>query len=201
MSEQKPKPSWTKEQKQAINAKDKTILVSAAAGSGKTATLTERIIKRITVDNADISGMLIVTFTRSAAADLKAKIFKAITEKLSEVSDPNIASKLSAQLANINNATICTIDSFYYELVKSHFTECGVSPTFRIIDDGEYKLIAKSTIDEVIDEFYENYASFPKFADCFSTASKNSALLSGCLVLISFNILAVSREVTISSFE
>ena len=176
MSEQKPKPSWTKQQKQAINAKDKTILVSAAAGSGKTATLTERIIKRITVDNADISGMLIVTFTRSAAADLKAKIFKAITEKLSEVSDPNIASKLSAQLANINNATICTIDSFYYELVKSHFTECGVSPTFRIIDDGEYKLIAKSTIDEVIDEFYENYASFPKFADCFSSVKSLNAL-------------------------
>ena len=176
MSEQKPKPSWTEQQKQAINAKDKTILVSAAAGSGKTATLTERIIKRITVDNADISGMLIVTFTRSAAADLKAKIFKAITEKLSEVSDPNIASKLSAQLATINNATICTIDSFYYELVKSHFTECGVSPTFRIIDDGEYKLIAKSTIDEVIDEFYENYASFPKFADCFSSVKSLNAL-------------------------
>ena len=176
MSEQKPKTRWTDQQKQAINTRDKTILVSAAAGSGKTATLTERIIKRITVDNADISGMLIVTFTRSAAADLKAKIFKAITEKLAEVSDSVIASKLSAQLANINNATICTIDSFYYELVKSHFTECGVSPTFRIIDDGEYKLIAKSTIDEVIDEFYENYSSFPRFADCFSSVKSLTAL-------------------------
>ena len=148
------KKPWTPQQLQAIDAKDKTILVSAAAGSGKTATLTERIIKRITVDNADISNMLIVTFTRSAAADLKLKIFNAITAELAQTTDAAVASKLSAQLANINNASICTIDSFYYELIKSHFTECGISPTFRIIDDGEYKLIAKSTISEVIDEFY-----------------------------------------------
>ena len=79
MSQMPTKKPWTPQQLQAIDAKDKTILVSAAAGSGKTATLTERIIKRITVDNADISNMLIVTFTRSAAADLKLKIFNAIT--------------------------------------------------------------------------------------------------------------------------
>ena len=135
MSEKSKKNPWTPQQKKAIDTRGKTILVSAAAGSGKTATLTERIIQRITVDNADISNMLIVTFTRSAAADLKLKIFNAITAALAEVSDADVASKLSAQLANINNAKICTIDSFYYELIKSHFTECNVSPTFRIIDD------------------------------------------------------------------
>ena len=175
MSEKKKNP-WTPQQKKAIDARGKTSLVSAAAGSGKTATLTERIIQRITVDNADISNMLIVTFTRSAAADLKLKIFNAITSELSTVTDSEITSKLSAQLASINNAKICTIDSFYYELIKSHFTECNVSPTFRIIDDGEYKLIAKSTIEEVIDEAYENDPSFPRFADCFATVKDISSL-------------------------
>ena len=70
--------SWTPQQETAINERNKTLLVSAAAGSGKTATLTERIIRRITVDGADISNMLIVTFTRASAADLRTKIFKAI---------------------------------------------------------------------------------------------------------------------------
>ena len=176
MSQPPKKNTWTPQQEKAIDTRNKTILVSAAAGSGKTATLTERIIRRITVDNADISNMLIVTFTRSAAADLKLKIFNAITNELASVSDATVASKLSSQLANINNASICTIDSFYYELVKSNFTECGVSPTFRIIDEGEYKLIAKSTINEVIDEFYENEPNFSYFADCFATVKDISSL-------------------------
>ena len=183
---------WTDQQKQAIGARNKTILVSAAAGSGKTATLTERIIQRITIDNADISNMLIVTFTRSAAADLKLKIFNAITSKLATVADNAIASKLSTQLANINNATICTIDSFYYELVKSNFTECGVSPTFRIIDSGEYKLIAKNTINEVIDEFYENDESFSRFADCFASVKDISSL--GDKILSIYTMLSSLTE-------
>ena len=192
MSQQPIKKPWTTQQLQAIDARNKTILVSAAAGSGKTATLTERIIQRITVDNADISNMLIVTFTRSAAADLKLKIFNAITNELTNATDSATISKLSSQLANINNASICTIDSFYYELIKSHFTECGVSPTFRIIDDGEYKLISKNTINEVIDEFYENEEEFSHFADCFTSTKENSSL--GDKFLKIYTILSSSTD-------
>ena len=192
MSDKPIKKPWTQQQLKAIDTKDKTILVSAAAGSGKTATLTERIIKRITVDDANISNMLIVTFTRSAAADLKAKIFNAISSELTTVSDPAIAAKLSAQLANINNASICTIDSFYYELIKSHFGECDISPTFRIIDDGEYKLIAKSTINDVIDELYENEPEFSRFADCFTSVKDVSSL--GDKFLKIYSILSSSTE-------
>lgn len=192
MSQTSNTPTWTDQQKKAIDARGKTILVSAAAGSGKTATLTERIIQRITVDNADISNMLIVTFTRSAAADLKLKIFNAITKALASVTEPATASKLSAQLANINNASICTIDSFYYELIKSHFTECNVSPTFRIIDEGEYKLIAKSTVNEVIDEFYENEPNFSAFADCFASVKDISGL--GDKLLKVYSMLSSSTE-------
>ncbi|MBO7303220.1 MAG: UvrD-helicase domain-containing protein, partial [Clostridia bacterium] len=176
MSSNSSKHSWTDKQQSAIDVRNKTILVSAAAGSGKTATLTERIIQRITVDGVSISNMLIVTFTRSAAADLKQKIFKAITEKLATETDPNSISRLSSQLANINNAKISTIDSFYYELVKTNFTDADVSPTFRIIDDGEYKLIAKRTMNEVLDDFYEIEPQFPRFADCFASIRELNSL-------------------------
>ena len=167
---------WTDQQSTAIETRDKTLLISAAAGSGKTATLTERIIRRITEDGIDISNMLIVTFTRAAAADLRLKIFNAISASLATAENSEKASMLSNQLAKLNNAKICTIDSFYYDLVKSNFSAADVSPTFRIIDEGEYKLIAKRTMNEVIDEFYENESTFPLFVECFTTIRSLSSL-------------------------
>lgn len=168
--------SWTPQQETAINERNKTLLVSAAAGSGKTATLTERIIRRITVDGADISNMLIVTFTRASAADLRTKIFKAISKAIAEAPDKESLTKLSSQLTKLNNAKISTIDSFYYDLVKEHFSDANVSPTFRIIDSSEYKLISKRIMDEVIDEFYENEPTFDIFAECFTTVRAQNSL-------------------------
>ena len=162
----KNKISLTDAQEEAINLKDKTLLVSAAAGSGKTFTLTERIIKRITKDHADISKMLIVTFTKASAADLKTKIFKAVSNALAK--DPKNKA-LANELTKLNSAKICTIDSFYFDLVKSNFTEANVSPTVKIIDSGEYKLIAKNIMDEVIDHFYECEDNFPALVECFTT--------------------------------
>ena len=165
---------WTPMQELAIAQRNKTLLVSAAAGSGKTATLTQRIITRITEDNADISRMLIVTFTRASAADLRLKIYKAISEALAK----NPSNRhLSSQLTKLNNAKISTIDSFYFDLVKSNFTNAGVSPSFRIIDEGEYKLIAKKAMNDAIEELYETDANFPRFVECFSSirSSKNLA--------------------------
>jgi ATP-dependent helicase/nuclease subunit A len=175
MSEKK-KFSWTPQQETAITERNKTLLVSAAAGSGKTATLTERIIRRITVDGADISNMLIVTFTRASAADLRTKIFKAISDALAAATDKEAAAKLSSQLTKLNNAKICTIDSFYYDLVKEHFSDAEVSPTFRIIDGSEYTLISKRIMNDVIDEFYENEESFPIFAECFASVRAQNSL-------------------------
>ena len=175
MSEKK-KFSWTPQQETAITERNKTLLVSAAAGSGKTATLTERIIRRITVDGADISNMLIVTFTRASAADLRTKIFKAISDALATATDKEAAAKLSSQLTKLNNAKICTIDSFYYDLVKEHFSDAEVSPTFRIIDGSEYTLISKRIMNDVIDEFYENEENFPIFAECFASVRAQNSL-------------------------
>ena len=110
--------SWTPAQLSAIEMRDKTLLVSAAAGSGKTATLTERIIRRITDEKspADISKMLIVTFTRAAAAELRAKIFTALSNAVAK-SPTN--KHLASQLVKIGSAKICTIDSFYFDIIQA----------------------------------------------------------------------------------
>ena len=165
--------SLTHAQEEAINTKNKTLLVSAAAGSGKTFTLTERIIKRITEDNADISKMLIVTFTKASAADLKTKIFKAVSNALSK--DPTNKA-LANELTKLNSAKICTIDSFYFDLIKSNFTAANVSPTVKIIDSGEYKLIAKNIMDEVIDYSYENEPNFPYLVESLTSVRTSKTL-------------------------
>ena len=175
MPEKKQEQTWnpTPMQRLAVNDTNRTLLVSAAAGSGKTATLTKRIIKRITKDNLDISRMLIVTFTRPAASELRLKIYNAISQELAQ--NPN-NTHLSSQLTKLNNAMICTIDSFYFDTLKNHFTEAGVSPTFRIIDSEEYKIIAKKAMNDAIDELYDTDPNFPLFVECFSSIRSSKKL-------------------------
>lgn len=167
--------SWTDAQLLAIGTTDKALLVSAAAGSGKTATLTERIIRRITDENihADISKMLIVTFTRSAAADLKTKIFAALSKALAKEPDNT---HLASQLMKIGSAKICTIDSFYLDVVRSNFSSLGLSANFRIADESEYDLLAKRVMCECIDELYEKEPNFPTFAECFASVRSSGRL-------------------------
>lgn len=167
--------NWTIPQQQAINTRNKTLLVSAAAGSGKTATLTERIIRRITDKNdpADISKMLIVTFTRTAAAELRTRLFSALGEALA--ADPS-DKHLATQLMKISSAKICTIDSFFLELVKSNFSSLSVPATFRTVDDSEYLPLAREAMDASIEEIYETDPSFPAFSECFTSARSANKL-------------------------
>ena len=156
---------WTNGQNAAIATHGKTLLVSAAAGSGKTATLTERIIRTLIEDKkADISKMLIVTFTRAAAAELKDRIFKELSKKLAE--DPK-DTRLNKQLIKLGSASICTIDSFYFTLVRQHFTELGISASAKIADPSELDVLQKALMEEVIDKFYDSDPQFPTFAECF----------------------------------
>ena len=159
---------WTKAQLKAITEHDKTLLISAAAGSGKTATLTERIIRSITAeqDPADISKMLIVTYTRSAAAELKTRIFAALSEALAK--DPSNR-HLTSQLMKIGSAKISTIDAFYLDVVKSNFSTLGFSANFRIIDEAEYDTLSKKVMCECIEALYAKEPDFPAFIECFGT--------------------------------
>ena len=120
--------------------------------------------------------MLIVTFTKASAADLKLKIFKAISKAISSAKSPSELKTLSNQLTKLNSAHISTIDSFYFDIVKTNFSEAGVSPTFRIIDTEEYKLISKRIMNETIDELYESDQNFPLFVECFTTIKSSKGL-------------------------
>ena len=131
--------SWTKEQQQVIDLRKRNILVSAAAGSGKTAVLVARIIKMITDETnpVDIDRLLIVTFTNAAAAEMRERIGAAIEKALEEQPENE---HLQRQLTLLHNAQITTIDSFCLYVIRNHFHEIDLEPNFRIGDEGELKL-------------------------------------------------------------
>ncbi len=149
--------SWTPSQEAAMSLRGKTLLVSAAAGSGKTSVLTERIIRTLTDKEhpADLSRLLVVTFTRAAAAELKSRIAEALTAALA--ADPSNR-RLSTQLMQLGSAQISTIDSFFGRIVRANFEQLGLPATFRIADESEILPLCIETMDGVIEEFYERYA-------------------------------------------
>ena len=148
---------FTKSQKDAISAAGSTILVSAAAGSGKTFTLTQRIIKSIIGDGencADISRTLIVTFTRAAAAELKMRISSALSRAIAEHPSD---SRLQKQLIMLGNAKISTIDSFFTEPVRANFEKLGFTSIPRLVDSAELEETREQILANVLDGFFEKY--------------------------------------------
>ena len=168
---------WTPEQLKAIEKRGKTLLVSAAAGSGKTTTLTERIIRSITNKDihADLSRMLIVTYTRASAADMKRKISEALAEAIAQ--DPK-DTHLAQQMMLLENANISTIDSFYYTLVKSNFAALSLPGNLRIGDSSEMSLLYRNEMEAVIEKLYNEEPDFPWFMEHFSTLKNSSSAVS-----------------------
>ncbi len=123
---------WTKEQQQAISRNNSNILVAAAAGSGKTAVLVERIINKILNEKIDIDKLLVVTFTNAAASEMRERVLNAIYKKIDESEDEEEIQNLQRQVVLLNKASICTIDSFCLDVVRNDFFEIDVSPNFRI---------------------------------------------------------------------
>ncbi|WP_392486333.1 helicase-exonuclease AddAB subunit AddA [Haloimpatiens sp. FM7315] len=150
--------SWTEEQKKAINTRNCNLLVAAAAGSGKTAVLVERIIRIITsVDNPiDIDKLLVVTFTNAAASEMRERIAKALIRKLE--SEPG-SSRLQRQLALLPKSSITTLHSFCLEVIRNNFHILGLNPDFRISDDTENILLKQESIDELFEEKYNDEAN------------------------------------------
>ena len=168
---------WTKEQQNVIDFRDRNILVSAAAGSGKTAVLVERIIKRITEDEnpIDIDKMLVVTFTKAAAAEMRERIGKAIDKKREENPDDE---RLEKQSTLLHNAQITTIDSFCLFVVRNYFGQINLDPNFRIADTGELKLLQKDTLSELFEEEYEkeDNEQFLSLIDAYSASRSDDAV-------------------------
>ncbi len=163
MSERK----WTSSQLDAINAKGMRVLVSAAAGSGKTSVLTERV-KNILTDTKNpcsVSEVLVVTFTRAAAGEMRDRINKALKDA-SQIS-PN-SDYLRQQMLLLPTADISTIDSFCAKIVKDNFAKADISVDFTVLDDKELEEITDDAVNNVIDKLYEeNDDSFIKLTSMF----------------------------------
>ena len=166
--------NWTEEQKQAIYENKSNILVSAAAGSGKTAVLVERIINKVINENIDIDKILIVTFTNAAASEMRERILEAIYKKIDE--NPN-NQNLQRQITLLNKANICTIDSFCIDVIKNNFFEIDVSPNFRIRDTSEIEILKYEILEELFEEKYEaEDKDFIKLINTYTTYKDDSLL-------------------------
>ena len=177
---------WTDEQQQAIDTRRCNLLVAAAAGSGKTAVLVERIIKIITNEEnpVDIDKLLVVTFTNAAASEMRERIGDAISKKLDENPEDE---HLQDQLVLLNKASITTIHSFCLEVIKSNFHKINLDPNFRIGDETECSLMKLEAIDEAFDILYEEQdEEFCYLVDCYAEKRGDSNLQNLILSIYSF---------------
>ncbi|MBQ3899801.1 MAG: helicase-exonuclease AddAB subunit AddA [Lachnospiraceae bacterium] len=145
---------FTEDQQKVIDTRNKNVLVSAAAGSGKTAVLVERIVSLVCDEKnkIDIDELLVVTFTKAAAAEMRERICKRISEKLEE--NPS-SEHLQKQYALVHRAMITTIDAFCLNVLKNHFREIDFDPDFRVMDEGERELLRRDVLSELLEEKYE----------------------------------------------
>ena len=178
--------TFTDAQTDAINAQGGSVLVSAAAGSGKTTVLIERIIRMITrrENPIDVDRLLIVTFTRAAASEMKERLAKAINSLLEN--DP-YNSLLLRQRQLMYNTSICTIDSFCGSVVREYFHILGVQKDFRLADENEIKVIGSEALESVLEDFYrENTPDFTALVDAFANKNGDDNLRAAVLKISDF---------------
>ena len=165
--------NWTESQQDAIRTQDKTLLVSAGAGSGKTTVLTQRLLERI-VRGENITDFLVVTFTKASAADLRGKLYKELGSLASE--HPENA-HIRRQLYLLPEASIGTIHSFCGSMVRAHFQLLGLSPRLRFADDQEALLLKSQAVSDAVDAGYETGGeSFLQMAECFTDIKNDRSL-------------------------
>ena len=167
---------FTEEQQEVIDLRDCNILVSAAAGSGKTAVLTERIVNMVCDEEnpVDIDRLLVVTFTSAAAAEMRERIGNKLSERL-ELHPESV--HLQRQMTLLHNAQITTIDSFCLFLVRNHFHEIGLDPAFRVADEREIKLMRQEVLGELLeDAFAEGRPEFIAMVEALCPRGKEKVL-------------------------
>ncbi|HCW80944.1 MAG TPA: helicase-exonuclease AddAB subunit AddA [Ruminococcaceae bacterium] len=174
---------WTESQLDAIRARGGTLLVSAAAGSGKTAVLVQRVIERITdpVNPTDADRLLVVTFTKAAAAEMHSRISAELSRMLE--ADP-FNTRLQRQQLLLSRAHISTIDSFCADIVRQNFFRLGISPDTRVLDESGMSVLRAEAADETLNEFYEkNDPAFYDFVEACSSGRDDAAVENavGCL--------------------
>lgn len=167
---------FTEDQQRAIRLRDRNILVSAAAGSGKTAVLVERILGLVSDPDSgtDIDRLLVVTFTNAAAAQMRERIEQALSKRAQL--EPDNA-HLQRQLVLLHNAQITTIDSFCLYLIRNHFNDIGLDPDFRTADEGERRLLCQDVLKELLEEkFAQADEDFLHCVECFVPGGREEGL-------------------------
>ena len=167
---------WTKDQQKVIDGRDRNILVSAAAGSGKTAVLVQRIIEMITDKEhpIDIDRLLVVTFTKAAAAEMRNRVGDAVEKKLADFPDDE---HLQRQAALLHNAQITTIDSFCQNIVRNYFHVIDLDPSLRVADENELTLIKSDILKDLIEERYaEADKNFLEFTEIFAPGRTDGSI-------------------------
>lgn len=177
---------WTAEQRQAIEARGGAVLVSAAAGSGKTAVLVERVIRMVCDKDHPVSldRLLIVTFTKAAAAEMRERIGTALGQRLAE--DPENNHLLRQQML-LPSAQICTMDSFCNTLVKQYFHELDITPDYRLADDSERRALEEEVLSACVELLYtQRGEAFSRLSDLFVLGSSDRSLKDTVLELYGY---------------
>ncbi|MBO5944628.1 MAG: helicase-exonuclease AddAB subunit AddA [Clostridia bacterium] len=185
---------WTNAQQNAIDSRNGSVLVSAAAGSGKTAVLVERVIKRITdkQKQTNIEKILVVTFTKAAAGEMLERISKSLNELIKE--NPK-DSFLKRQKMFLPNANISTIDSFCNQLVKENCQLLRIVPDFKMLNENELKLLHSDIITEVLDEIYsENTPEINALLELFNNGRSDFNLIQSIFSIYNFSISSANPE-------
>lgn len=179
---------YTPEQQKVIELRNRNILVAAAAGSGKTAVLVQRILQMISSSDLpiDIDRLLIVTFTSAAAAEMRERISDAIAKKLEEYPENE---HLQKQSALIHNAQITTIDSFCLFVIRNNFNDIGLDPAFRVADEGELKLLKQDTMKDMLEDYFAAQdKEFEYCLECFSANGSEKPLAEQILQIHEFSM-------------
>ena len=180
--------AWTDDQRRVINTRDKNLLVSAAAGSGKTAVLVERILALVTDPErrVDVDRLLITTFTKAAASEMRERIGKALSERLLEEPDNEW---LQRQEALVSRAQITTIHGFCLYVIRNYFHTIDLNPNFRIADEGEMRLLKQDIADEILEEAHkERTPEFLRFAESYGSGNRGNGLAELILQLYEYAV-------------
>lgn len=185
---------WTKEQEEALSLRGKNLLLSAAAGSGKTAVLTERIARLVKdpANGTDINELLVLTFTKAAASEMKARISEALSDALKEADEANdegLVRHLEKQISLLGSAQISTLDSYFQSIIHQYFYLLDLDPKIRILsDENEEFLLEDEVLSEVLEKWYEKEdADFLDTVDLFADRYQDHALKEMILTIFHFS--------------
>ena len=197
--------NWTEDQQKVIESRGCNLLVCAAAGSGKTAVLAERILRLVTdpVRPLDIDSLLVVTFTTAAAAEMKERIRASLENALVQRPDDV---HLQQQVTLVHQAMIMTIHSFCLQVIRDHIQQTDLEPGFRVADEGEIRLLKQDVLDQLLEEQYlDPDEAFLRFADTFATGKSDQAMAEAIRRYYDFSMAypdpAAWREKTLSEGE